>query len=69
MQEILHLFYQGAAGQKTIMVELMAKKSDKNKNIKKVLELLKFSLSLNDEEIMRSTIESVIEILEEEIKK
>lgn len=69
MQEILHLFYQGAVGQKTIMVELMAKKSDKNKNIKKVLELLKFSLSLNDEEIMRSTIESVIEILEEEIKK
>jgi len=69
LQEILHLFYQEAAGQKTIMVELMAKKSDKNKNIKKVLELLKFSLSLNDEEIMRSTIESVIEILEEEIKK
>ncbi len=63
------MFYQGAVGQKTIMVELMAKKSDKNKNIKKVLELLKFSLSLNDEEIMRSTIESVIEILEEEIKK
>jgi Asp-tRNA(Asn)/Glu-tRNA(Gln) amidotransferase C subunit len=47
----------------------MTKKSDKNKNLKKVLELLKFSLSLNDEEIMRSTIESIIEILEEEIKK
>lgn len=46
----------------------MTKKSEKNKNLKKVLELLKFSLSLNDEEIMRSTIESIIEILEEEIK-
>jgi hypothetical protein len=47
----------------------MPKKSDKNKNLKKVLELLKFSLSLNDEEIIRSTIESVIEILEEESRK
>lgn len=47
----------------------MTKKSDKNKNLKKALELLKFSLSLNDEEIMRSTIESIIEILEEEVKK
>jgi hypothetical protein len=45
----------------------MKKRSDKN--IKKALEILKFSLSLNDEEIMRSTIESIIDLLEEEIKK
>lgn len=47
----------------------MTKKSDKNKNLKKVLELLKFSLSLNDEEVIRSTIESVIDILEDELNK
>ncbi len=45
------------------------KKTDKKQNLNKVVELLKFSLSLNDEEIMKSTIESVIEILEEELKK
>jgi hypothetical protein len=44
----------------------MIKKKKSNPKIKKVIELLKFSLSLNDEEIIRSTIESVIEILEEE---
>jgi hypothetical protein len=47
----------------------MSKKGDRQRNLKKVLELLKFSLSLNDEEIIRSTIESVLEILEEEAKK
>lgn len=46
----------------------MASKSDKNKKIKQILELLKYSLSLNDEEIIRSTIESVIELLEDELK-
>ncbi|MGI0058159.1 MAG: hypothetical protein ACREBJ_00185 [Nitrosotalea sp.] len=42
--------------------------SDKSK-LERVVELLKFALSLDDEEIMKSTIESVIEILEEEIGK
>lgn len=37
--------------------------------IEQVIELLKFALSLDDEEIMKSTVESVIEILEEEISK
>lgn len=46
----------------------MSTKSDKNKKIKKILELLKYSLSLDDDEIIRSTIESVIEMLEEELK-
>lgn len=46
----------------------MSSKSDKNKKLKQILELLKYSLSLNDEEIMKSTIESVIEILEDELK-
>jgi len=37
--------------------------------LEQVIELLKFALSLNDEEIIKSTVESVIEILEEEIGK
>lgn len=42
--------------------------NDKHK-LQHIVELLKFALSLNDDEIMRSTVESVIEILEEEIGK
>lgn len=43
----------------------------KNDNIKliQIKELLMFALFLNDEEIIKSTIESVIELLEEEINK
>lgn len=41
---------------------------DKHK-LEQIVELLKFALTLDDEEIMKSTIESVIEILEEEIGK
>lgn len=49
----------------------MPKKSDKNDKhkLQQVVELLKFSLTLDDEEIIKSTVESVIEILEEEIDK
>lgn len=42
---------------------------DDNHKLKQVIELLKFALSLEDEEIIKSTVESVIEILEEEIAK
>ena len=38
----------------------------KNK-LKQITDLLKFVLTLDDEEIIRSTIESIIEVLEEEI--
>jgi hypothetical protein len=44
------------------------RENDKHK-LEHVVELLKFALSLDDEEIMKSTVESVIEILEEEISK
>lgn len=37
--------------------------------LEQVIELLKFALTLDDEEIIKSTVESVIEILEEEIDK
>lgn len=41
---------------------------DKHK-LEQVVELLKFALTLDDEEIVKSTVESVIEILQEEIDK
>jgi hypothetical protein len=58
-------------GPKTTIVNVMSNKKDNtNKSkLEQVVELLKFALSLDDEEIMKSTIESVIEILEEEIGK
>jgi hypothetical protein len=37
--------------------------------LQQALELLKFVLTLDDEEITKSTIESVVEILEDEISK
>jgi len=40
-----------------------------NHQLKQVIELLIFALSLDDNEIIRSTVESVIEILQEEINK
>lgn len=40
-----------------------------NYKFKQIIELLKLALSLDDEEIIKSTVESVIEILEEEIAK
>jgi len=35
--------------------------------LKQIMDLLKFVITLDDEEIIKSTIESIIEILEEEI--
>ncbi len=35
--------------------------------IKRIIGLLKFVLTLDDEEIIKSTVESVIELLEEDI--
>ena len=46
----------------------MSKKNQDTRNkLKQVVDLLKFVLTLDDEEIVKSTIESVIEVLEEEI--
>ena len=58
-------------GHEIIIVDAMPKKpkSDddaKTKKLKKVAELLRFVLTLDDEEIVKSTIESIIELLEEE---
>lgn len=45
----------------------MNQKVSKTTNLKllQVVELLRFALVLNDEEIIKTTVESVIEILEE----
>jgi hypothetical protein len=58
-------------GPKTTIVNIMSNKKDNTdkSKLEHVVELLKFALSLDDEEIIKSTIESVIEILEEEIDK
>jgi len=45
------------------------KSNDKKHKLRKIIDLLKFSLTLDDEEIMKATIESIIESLEEEINK
>lgn len=42
------------------------KTPDKHK-LEQIVALLKFAMSLDDEEIIKSTVESVIELLEEEI--
>lgn len=62
------LFLLEEAGRKKDIHKLaMSKKSDKNYKLTQVIKILKYSLSLDDEEILRSTVESVIEILEEEL--
>lgn len=40
-----------------------------NSKLERIVELLQFALSLEDEEIIRSTVESVIEILIEFINE
>lgn len=57
-------------GQKIITVNVMSKNiTERNAKLIQVVELLKFILTLDDQEITHSTIESIIEILEEEISK
>jgi hypothetical protein len=65
------LYSMDLGGPKTTIVNVMSNKKDNTgkPKLEQVVELLKFALSLDDEEIMKSTIESVIEILEEEIGK
>lgn len=42
--------------------------SIKNDRLKKIINLLRFILTVEDEEVIKSTIESVVEMLEEEIR-
>lgn len=52
-----------------IIIPKMSNKVSKNQKLQQIIDLLRFVLTLDDEEIMQSTIESVIELLEEEIIK
>jgi hypothetical protein len=47
----------------------MPKTPRTNPKLQQIVDLLKFVLTLDDEEIIKSTIESVVEILEEEMTK
>lgn len=53
-------------GPKKVMDNEMSK-TDKNQMLKKAAQLLRFALSTNDEELIKSIVESVAEMLEEEI--
>lgn len=44
-------------------------KDSKNEKLKRAVQLLKFILTFDDEEIRKSTIEAIIELLEDEIDK
>ena len=52
-------------GQKIIIVNIMRSKKDTNKKLQEAIKILKFILTLNDEEIIKSSIESVVENLED----
>lgn len=60
-------------GHEIIIVDAMPRKpkdsEPRNEKLKQAVELLKFILTFDDEEIRKSTIESIIELLEEEIDK
>ncbi len=60
---VLDLFYRDRVGQKIDM----AKRINANK-IKTVLEMLKFVVTLDDPELIKCTIESIIETLQDELK-
>lgn len=58
-------------GLKTTIAKVMTKQDTGNQKYKlqRIIELLRFVITLDDPEIVKSTIESVIELLEEEISK
>lgn len=47
----------------------MSKNQELKNKLQKIIDLLKFILTLDDDEIIKSTIESIIEVLEEEISE
>jgi hypothetical protein len=48
---------------------MSSSKEDDKYKLKQIVELLKLALSLEDQEIIKSTVEQVVEILEGEINK
>lgn len=45
------------------------KKSDKNAKFKKMISIIKFLNSIDDLDVIKSSLEAIIEMLEEEITK
>jgi hypothetical protein len=71
-QKVLVLFWLVVVGPKTIIANMSKEKSKggiEKYKLQQIIELLKFALSLEDQEIIKSTVESIIEILEEETSK
>lgn len=46
---------------------MSSNKDDRNAKIRQIIELLKFVLTVDDKEIIESSIEAVVEMLQEEI--
>jgi hypothetical protein len=61
------------AGGEVLDIRNMSKKSNSDgenkQKLRQIVALLKFVKTLDDEEIIKSTIESIVELLEEEIDK
>jgi hypothetical protein len=68
----LDLFLVEAVGV-ALVIRKMAKKSNNDgvnkQKLQQIVLLLKFIKTIDDEEIIKATIESIIELLEEEISK
>lgn len=62
-----------AAAGEVLDIHNMSKKSNSDgeakQKLRQIVALLKFVQTLDDEEIIKSTIESIVELLEEEIDK
>jgi Trp operon repressor len=43
--------------------------TSKKQRLQQIVDILKFVLTLDDEELLKSSVESVIDLLEEEISK
>lgn len=71
MQVARVLFSAAQVGLKITIAKVMTKQDTGNQKYKlqRIIELLRFVITLDDPEIVKSTIESVIELLEEEINK
>lgn len=46
-------------------MNIMSKETDKNKKIKQIVKILEFVLTVDDKDLMRSSIETIIEMLKE----
>ena len=65
-----HLYCLVVAGPHQVIRNMSGKsKSGGKEKLKQSIDLLKFILTIDDEEIKKSAIESIIDLLEEEMSK